>query len=115
MVNINFSSYNKILLKFFHRLGDRYSKSVSGRAFAVTWLIIGLIINAMLVSVLTSSLSTLVIEETIRGKPGKLVGIIKESPEEYFVNILKRSGGTGKAQFRLRRSKQNFGLWHGYS
>ena len=103
--NINFNNCKKTLLDCSHRYGDRYLMSYLGRVFAVTWCIISLIINPMLVSVLTSSPSALVIEETIRGNPGKLVGVIKESPGEYFVNVLKRSGGTGKDQFRLKRGK----------
>ena len=52
--------------------------------------------------VITSARSALVIEETIRGKPGKLVGVIKDSLGEYFVNVLKRCSGTGRPEFRLK-------------
>ena len=51
----------------------------------------------MLISALTSSTSIKVIEETIHTKPGKTVGVLKDSPGEQFVGVLKKYGGTRKS------------------
>ena len=97
--NSNFNDCNKILHNYLHRYGDRYPSSTLGRIFAVTWFLVGLTINALLVCALTSSTSTKVIDETVQGKPGKLVGVIEDSPEDYFVNVFKRAGGSGKTEY----------------
>ena len=98
--NCNFNDCSQILHDYSHRYGDRYPSSALGRIFAVTWFLVGLTINALLVCALTSSTSTKVIE-TVQGKPGKLVGVTEDSPGDNFVNVFKRAGGAGKAKYIL--------------
>ena len=81
---------------FFFRYGDRYPSSALGQVFTVTWCLIGIVLNALLVCALTSSISVKLVEEILQAKPGTFVGVVKDSPGEYFVDVLKRSGGSGE-------------------
>ena len=61
----------------------------------------------MLVGALTSSISVKVVEETLQAKPGMFVGVLKDSPGEYFAEVLKRSGGSGE-NLKLFKRKSVF-------
>lgn len=98
-----------------HRYGDLYPKSVLGRAFAVAWFLFGVIINGLFISTLTSVTSVAVIEETIKANPGKIIGVIRDTPEEYYVNVAKTAGGTGEEIEFQRYFDHSFGsLQHCY-
>ena len=66
---------------FSFRYGDRYPRSSLGRVFAIIWFLIGMIINSLLVSAVTSTCSRQVLKEILQAaEPGKVVGVLKGSP-----------------------------------
>ena len=97
---------------FSFRYGDRYPRSSLGRVFAIIWFLIGMIINSLLVSAVTSTCSRQVLKEILQAaEPGKVVGVLKGSPGNYFVGVKKRYGASGKHVTSGTCSSVPIGTW----
>lgn len=59
------------MISFFFRYGDKVPRSVGGRLFSVVWINVGLVILAIYMGIVTSSLSSNSIEQVnnIYGMP----------------------------------------------
>ena len=68
----------------------------------------GVILNSLLISALTSSISVKVIEEVVNPTPGKTVGVLKGSPGDFYANVKKKVSGTSKKELHcLTVMKEN--------
>jgi hypothetical protein len=54
----------------FYRYGDRYPKSFGGKAFAIYWMLMGLIVFGLLTSFLQTAITTITVtvDSTFNGK-----------------------------------------------
>ena len=55
------------------RYGDRYPKTIVGRAIAILWFLTGIVLSSLLVSSITSSMSVRILDQHLNVARGKKV------------------------------------------
>ncbi|XP_074634158.1 uncharacterized protein LOC141892721 isoform X1 [Acropora palmata] len=84
--------------------GDRYPISVPGRLLAICIILTGIIINALFISAMASSLTVFVSDETANPERGSKIGVVKGNVEHSLGMRINGSKGVTSIPFSTKDS-----------